>query len=377
MSRAVLSPDVLEIMRAADVMVPAPLAVDSSGSLLESQQKLLTRYYLEAGAATVVPGTHTGQFSRGDLDLYRRWLELNAEMIDTWGDSSSTFKMAAVGGSIAFDMLRAAAEANYDLVMVAPTSFVTADGKAMSEQDSLQLLAEMAEVAPLYGFYLQKAVGGREYSADFWSGMFEIAYGSKAAPFSRAKTDVMMHAAVTSQRLDELVMVTGNDDYIVGDLLKTWYDPEDKSRSLRFSAGLLGHFASDTRAAVRMVRRVKKHRDDDHPAGDPWPGEAMVELAGAVSAMNYAVFDTAELPGSPPFECCVIGVEYRLRKLGLMFEETDIRWLGPDDTVRLETGRPGLWHEIDIAYSARPELTDDDWLDAEKIQLWKNELRID
>jgi len=376
MSRAVLSPLVLEKMRRADVMVPAPLAVNSDGKLLEGQQKLLTRYYLEAGASTVIPGAHTGQFARGDVDLYRRWLELTSEVLDTWGDKERVFKMAAVGGAKAFEMLEAASSAGYDIALVAPTAFVSPDGKKLSEQDSLKMLAEMAEVAPLYGFYLQKAVGGREYSEDFWSGLFEIAYGAKAAAFDRVLTDVMMQAAVSSPRLEELVMVTGNDDYIVGDLLNTWYDPADKSRRLKFSAGLLGHFASDTHAAVQMVRRVKKYREQPVEAGQSWPSQEMLALAGAVTAMNYALFDTAELPSSPAFDGCVIGVEHRLRRLGVLCEPTDIRWFGQDGAVRVEKGRPGLEQEIEIAYSSRPELTDDKFVDPQRIQQWKQEMDI-
>ncbi len=376
MSRAVLSPLVLEKMRVADVMVPAPLAVDDQGNLLEDQQKLLTRYYLEAGAATVIPGAHTGQFARGDIGLYTRWLELNSEVVDTWGNSERVFKMAAVGGTRAFEMLRAATASGYDIVLVAPTAFIDSQGRKLSEGDTLKMLAEMAEEAPLYGFYLQEAVGGQEFSGEFWSGLFEIAYGAKAAAFSRARTDVMMHAAVTSARLDELVMVTGNDDYIVGDLLKTWYDPGDKTRSVRFSGGLLGHFASDTHAAAGMVRRVKKYRDAEVSAGQSWPSAEMLTLAGAVTAMNHALFDIAELPGSPPFECCVIGVEHRLRHLGVLHEPTDIRWFGPDGAVRVENGRPGLEQEIAIEYSSRPELTDDKFVDLEKIQQWKQEMGI-
>ncbi len=376
MPAAVLSPGVLEKMRAADVMVPAPLAIDIQGNLLDDQQKLLTRYYLEAGAATVIPGAHTGQFARGDIELYTSWLELNAEVIDCWGSSERTFKMAAVGGVKAFEMLRAAAAAGYDIVLVAPTAFVNGRGAKLSESDSLKMLAEMAEVAPLFGFYLQEAVGGQEFSAEFWSGMFEISYGAKAAAFSRARTDVMMEAAVASSRLDELVMVTGNDDYIVGDLLKTWHHPSDRSRGLRFSAGLLGHFASDTHAAVNMVRRVKKYRDAELPAGQGWPSDEILKLAGAVTAMNHALFDTSELPGSQPFESCVIGVEHRLRYLGVMYEQTDIRWFGQDGAVRVESGRPGLEEEIAIEYSSRPELTDDSFVDLERIQLWKQEMGI-
>ena len=376
MALAILAPEVLEKMRAADVLVPAPLAVSASGRIDEKQQRLLTRYYIECGASSVIPGTHTGQFARGDPALYRHWLELNAGMIEHNGYRKRMFKMAAVGGRGAFDMLRAAASAGYDIVMVAPTALVDTKGAPLDEKDSLKLLREMAEVIPVYGFYLQKAVGGRDFSADFWSGLFEFAYGAKAAPFSREKTDQLMNAAVRSPRLESLVMTTGNDDYIVGDLLKQWRDPQRPGRKLLFSAGLLGHFATDTAAAVRLVGKVKRYREKLERNGGPTEQETadIIRLAGAVTSMNYALFDPADLPGSPPFANCVYGVHYRLSRLGVICAETDIRWPNGNSGFRLEKGRPGLEAEIDQAYSSRGELTDDAFLTPELLKHWKAEL---
>ncbi|HLA40219.1 MAG TPA: hypothetical protein VJ417_09485, partial [Candidatus Glassbacteria bacterium] len=281
--------------------------------------------------------------------------------------------MAAVGGAKAFEMLEAAAGAGYDVVMVAPTAFVNKSGRALSEADALKMLDEMSCVVPLFGFYLQPAVGGRDFTGEFWSGMFEFAYGAKAASFSRPKTDVLMNSAVECGRVNELVLVTGNDDYIVGDLLNVWVHPDRPEIPVRFSAGLLGHFASDTHAAVNLVRRVKRYRQRNRAAGGPVSGE-MVELAGAVTAMNYAIFDTADLPGYPPFDCCVYGVHYRLMRLGILDAITDIRWTSPAGAVRLERGRPGLEKEIDAAYAARPELTDESFLDLETLARWQEEV---
>jgi len=373
MIRAALAADVLAKMKAGDVMVPSPLVVDSNGRLNEPEQKLLTRYYLECGAGTVIPGTHTGQFARGDIGLYRRWLELNGAVIDTFGDPRRTFKMAAVGGANAFAMLEAAAAAGCQVVMVAPTAFVDRGGRLLAEPDALKMLDEMSRRVPVFGFYLQQAVGGRDFSGEFWSGLFDIACGAKAAPFSRPKTDLLMRAALASGRVDELVLVTGNDDYIVGDLLSAWTHPHDPDVTLRFSAGLLGHFASDTHAAVNLVRVVKKYREEQGAGGRP-PSAGMVELAGAVTAMNYALFDTAELPGSPPFDSCVYGVHYRLVRLGILPAVTDIRWTGGAGAVRHEKGRPGLEREIDAAYGARPELTDESFLDPDTIERWRGEV---
>ncbi len=364
----------LDRMKQADVLVPCPLMLDGQGRMLVAQQELLTRYYIEAGASAVVPGTHTGQFARGDLELYAQWLELVARMQERYGDSRRMFRLAAVGGPKGFEMLRLAKAAGYEVVMVAPTALVGSAGKPLDEADSLALLREMAALVPVYGFYLQRAVGGRDFSPAFWEGLFEFAAGAKAAPFDRGRTDDLMFAALRSGRTAELVMATGNDDYIVGDLARTWVHPENPALSLQITVGLLGHFASETHAAVDLVRKIKKWRElDAQGRGDEIISrDQLTELAADVTAMNWAVFDSMNLPGSPPFENSVYGIHYRLRRLGLIYEpQTDIRWFGHGGAVRIETGRPGLEREIDLAYGARSYLTDDSFVTAEKVAAWR------
>jgi dihydrodipicolinate synthase/N-acetylneuraminate lyase len=372
---AKLSGGTLEKMKQADVLVPCPLMLDEKGRMLVSQQECLTRYYIDSGAAAVVPGTHTGQFARGSLELYAQWLELVARVQARHGDSARMFRMAAVGGPRGFEMLRLAKEAGFEVVMIAPTALVDSRGQALDEKDSLALLREMASVTPVYGFYLQRAVGGRDFSPSFWEGLFEFAIGAKAAPFDRRRTDDLMLAAVRSGRTDELVMATGNDDYIVGDLARAWTHPEKPDIRLRITAGLLGHFASETHAAVDLVRRVKHWRElDERGRGDEFlTRDQLTALAADVTAMNWAVFDSMDLPGSPPFENSVHGIHYRLRSLGVIHEKTtDIRWFGPGDAVRVECGRPGLEREIDLAYGARPHLTDDSFVTRERLAVWRS-----
>lgn len=375
MPLAKISKEVHTKLSKADVLVPAPLMIDRDGKILADQQKLVTLYYLESGVSSVIVGAHTGQFARANIDLYRQWLEITAEVIDNFADHGKVFKMAAIGGPVAGKMLEVARASGYELAMVAPTSLKDGSGNYLSEKDGLQVLREFAEILPLYGFYLQQAVGGRDFSQDFWSEYLEFAAGAKAAPFDRKKTDDMMRAAAASPRLDELVMATGNDDHIVGDFLLEWENPADKNARARFDIGLLGHFASDTRASVNLIRKLKKFRQVDNIESGSAAATEVRQLAADVTAMNHAVFDTAALPGSPAFENCVYGVHYRLLKLGLTKDINDIRWTRPDGSVRLENGRPGLDREIDINYDNRPHLTDNEFVSANLAE-WKNKLGL-
>jgi len=104
--------------------------------------------------------------------------------------------------------------------------------------------------------------------------------------------------------------------------------------------------------------------------------EKVLELAADVTAMNHALFDTADLPDSPPFDSCVYGIHYRLATLGVIYTDTDIRWINASGLTRVEKGRPGLEEEIDLAYSSRPYLTDNSFLTAERLAQWKKELGI-
>ncbi|MBT5926967.1 MAG: dihydrodipicolinate synthase family protein, partial [Verrucomicrobia bacterium] len=82
----------------------------------------------------------------------------------------------------------------------------------------------MAEILPLFGFYLQSAVGGRVLSQSFWRQFVEIpnVYAIKIAPFNRYQTMDVMRAVAESNRWRDLALYTGNDDQIVLDLLGEW-----------------------------------------------------------------------------------------------------------------------------------------------------------
>ncbi len=361
MSYRKLPDNILAKLKNSNALIPATLMIDSKKTFLEDWQRLQTRYWIASGADTVIPAAHSGQFSLGDLGLYDRWLKLNKEVITGFG-GNNMFLMAAASGAIAKDQAETAAKNGYDLLIVAPTAF-----KGMDEDKAIRYMQEIAEIIPVYGFYLQSAVGGRVFSQDFWKALFEFSYGAKAAPFDRELTDSLMHAAVQSGRIDELVMVTGNDDFIVGDLLSRWIHPNKNNIDIEFSAGLLGHFCTDTNAHVKLVKFLKDYRKNKNTK-NPFP-VSVEELAADVTAMNFVLFDSAGLKNSPAFENAVWGTEIRQAALGLAPDNRYITW----QDGRIENGRPGLEKEIQLEYNARPYLTDDQFV-KENLSQWKKDI---
>ena len=78
----------------------------------------------------------------------------------------------------------------------------------------------IADVIPVFGFYLQPAVGGRllAYGSGARSSRFENVVAIKIAPFNRYQTLDVVRAVAESGRQDEVALYTGNDDNIVADL---------------------------------------------------------------------------------------------------------------------------------------------------------------
>jgi len=342
----------LRAMKGGVVWVPSPLALDADKRFLEGWQRLLTLYYLRSGARTVIPGAHTGEFAGGDLALYGRWLALVAEVVGGHG-GVGTFLMAAVSGPQARRQAELAARHGYDVVMVAPTAFA-----GESDEDAVHSLRDIASVVPVFGFELQRAIpGSREYSLPLWRGIFEVACGAKGASFDTYRAGRMLRVAAESERRDELVLATGNDDRIVADLGGLFpFSVGGGQVVMRYDAGLLGHFATDTHAAVRWASAVVAARD-----GAAWPLPVPERhLAHLVNECNGALFDA--LGG---FENSVWGVKRRLTQLGLL----------PAPNCFREAGRPGQFEAIQAAYGAQPVLSDEGFV-AEHLDEWKREVGL-
>ncbi|RYZ24404.1 MAG: dihydrodipicolinate synthase family protein, partial [Chitinophagaceae bacterium] len=83
-------------------IIPAhPLALTESLQLDEKHQRLLTRYYMAAGAGGVAVGVHTTQFAIRDpkIGLLEPVLKMAAEEIEKAGLQSPFIKVAGVCGA--------------------------------------------------------------------------------------------------------------------------------------------------------------------------------------------------------------------------------------------------------------------------------------
>jgi len=303
---------------------------------MDKWQRLLTLYYIRSGARTVIPGAHTGEFAGGDLDLYAGWLKLVREMVDEHG-KGEMFLMAAVGAGHARRQAELAAREGFDIVMVAPTAFTDLD-----DDGAAALMRDIASIIPVFGFELQKVIpGSRPYTLDLWLRIFEFACGAKGASFNTYRSQLMLEAAARSPRRKDLVLATGNDDRIVNDFSSVFpFKVGNRTVKVTYCAGLLGHFATDTHAAVRWSERVRAARD-----GARWSLPVpRTELSHLVNMCNGALFDAVN-----DFKNSVWGVKLRLTQLGLL----------PEPVCFYEDGRAGMADEIARAYSAHPVLNDE------------------
>lgn len=347
-----LDPEIADKLRDGVVIPAHPLALTEARKLDERHQRALTRYYCDAGAGGIAVGVHTTQFAIRDpqigffapvlrvaMETAREWERLNGKRI---------IKIAGVCGAID-QALREAAfarEVGYDAGLLSLA--------ALRDATTEELIAHcraIAEAIPLFGFYLQPAVGGRLLAYEFWRAFFEIenVVAVKIAPFNRYQTLDVVRALADSGRQNEIALYTGNDDNIVTDLL-TEFRLADGAK-LHFAGGLLGHWAVWTRRAVELLEAIKACRENG--------GEGALELlarSAEVTDANAVLFDVKH-----NFAGCIAGLHEILRRQGLM----QGRWcLDPHEDLS-----PGQTEEIDRICSGYPQLTDDEFV-AEHLHHW-------
>src|SRR5436305_3016059 len=294
-------PSTREHLRSGVVIPAHPLALTARRTLDERRQRALSRYYIDAGAGGIAVGVHTTQFAIRDsrFGLYRPVLELAAEVATASmaGAPGQPFvKVAGVCGHTpqALSEAQIAVALGYDVGLVS-----LGDWQRESEQPLLAHCREVAEVIPLFGFYLQPAVGGRVLSYAFWREFAEIpaVWAIKIAPFNRYQTLDVVRAAADAGR-DDIALYTGNDDSIVVDLLTPFPVASRGESSVRWiDGGLLGQWACWTKRAVEMLTRVKAIRDSG-PLEQRWLGQA-----AALTDANGAIFDVAN-----GFRGCIPGI---------------------------------------------------------------------
>ena len=348
MTYSALPPAVRAALQRGLAIPAMPLALTAARKLDERRQRALCRYYAAAGAGGLAVGVHTTQFAIRDPrhGLFGPVLSLAAEEMNR-ADHGRTQPLVRIAG-ICGPTPQAVAEAEriralgYHAGLV---SLAALDGA--SDAALLSHCRAVAEVVPLVGFYLQRAVGGPILSYRFWRefAAIEAVVAIKIAPFDRYRTlDVVR--AVTESGRDDIALYTGNDDSIVTDLLTPFsFDANGIER--RIVGGLLGHWSVWTRRAVELLEECRPASRIGTISTD------LLRRAAQITDVNAAFFDAAN-----GFAGCIAGLHEVLRRQGLL-EGT---WcLDPAETLS-----PGQAEEIDRVCRAYPHLSDDAFVAAHR-----------
>jgi dihydrodipicolinate synthase/N-acetylneuraminate lyase len=322
-------------------VIPAhPLALTAERKLDEDRQCRLTRYYLESGAGGIAVGVHTTQFAihRPESGLYRPVLELCAGAIREHEENTGR-RIARIAGIVG-DTAQAVRETElardfgYDAGLVSPAAF-----RDSPESELLDYCCILSKSLPVVGFYLQPSVGGRRLSYDFWRRFCEIpdVVAIKVAPFDRYATLDVVRAVADSGRADEIALLTGNDDNFLIDLLTPF---RSGNNVMHFAGGLLGHWAFQTRLAMKHFELALRIRRGEIPlTGD------ILALAARITDFNGAIFDAANR-----FAGCIPGIHEMLRRQGLLAGN----WcFDPHETLS-----SGQIREIDRVCQTHPDLWD-------------------
>ena len=341
-----ISTEVKKLLHQGTVIPAHPLALNSERQLDEKRQRGLTRYYMASGAGGIAVGVHTTQFEIRDpkFNLFSHVLELAAEEVAAAGLTRPFIKVAGLVGPTKQVIAEAetAVKFGYDLGLLSMGGL-----KDWTEAQILERVRVVADIIPVFGFYLQPSVGGRIFTYDFWLEFARIpnVQAIKVAAFNRYQTLDVVRAVCHSGRHNEIALYTGNDDNIVQDLLTTYrFETGGKIIEKEFTGGLLGHWAVWTHKAVALLEEVKKCK-----ANGGAGASALLTKGIAVTDMNAAIFDPAH-----SFHGCIPGIHEVLRRQGLL----EGRWcLNPEEELSA-----GQMEEIDRVCSAYPDLTDDDFV---------------
>jgi dihydrodipicolinate synthase/N-acetylneuraminate lyase len=341
---SLIPPQLLAMLKKGVVIPAIPLALDRNRYFDERRQRALIRYYLDAGAGGIAAGVHTTQFTIRDHNLFKPVLMFTSQEIDLWCEENS-HPVIKIGG-ICGDTQQALGEAEFLVQYGYHAGLLSlAALKDAPVEKLVAHAAQVAEIIPLVGFYLQPAVGGMVLSYEFWRAFLDIdqILAIKIAPFNRYQTLDVVRALADSGRQDEIVLYTGNDDHIILDLLTPFRIRNEKGafRTIRIQGGLLGQWSVWTRKAVEMLDEI--HNIVENGQSIP---QDMLSLAQALTDANGAIFDAAH-----SFAGCIPGIHEVLKRQGLL---EGIWCLDPNETLS-----PGQADEIDRVYAAYPELTDD------------------
>ncbi len=338
------------------VVIPAhPLALTETRALDERSQRALTRYYCAAGAGGVAVAVHTTQFEirEPEFDLLEPVLSLAAEEVHQFQRRQGR-EVALIAGVVgnteqAVREARLAADLGYHAGLLSLAALKDADTESL-----IHHCRAVAEVIPLFGFYLQPAVGGRVLPYAFWRrfAAIENVIGIKMAPFNRYQTLDVVRVVAESGRAGEVALYTGNDDHILLDLLTPFRFPvHGREVTVRIVGGLLGQWAVWTERAVEMLEQAQVIAK----AGGSVP-QSLLITANELTDANAALFDVAH-----NYAGCIAGINEVLRRQGLLSSRA---CLSPKENLS-----PGQADEITRVQEAYPHLTDDEFV-REHLEEW-------
>ncbi|WP_457771941.1 dihydrodipicolinate synthase family protein [Phycobium rhodophyticola] len=340
---------VLELLREGTVIPAHPLALGEGAEMDPVRQRALTRYYIDAGAGGLAVGVHTTQFEIREHGLYEPVLAACSEAADAWSDRPLV-KIAGIVGKTtqAIAEAQVARGLGYHAGLMSLAAF-----KGASEDEMIAHCEAVAKEIPLFGFYLQPAVGGVKLGFEFWRrfAAIENVIGIKMAPFNRYDTLNVLRGVAAARAEERVALYTGNDDHIVADLLTPFsVVRDDEVLTLPIRGGLLGHWSVWTRRAAELHARCRAAQE----AG-VIPAE-LLALDAEVTDCNAALFDVAN-----GFQGAIAGCHEVLRRQGLL---THVRCLSAHETMG-----PGQAEEISRVAAQHAHLTDDAFV-AENLERW-------
>ena len=327
-------------------IIPAhPLALNKDLNLDEKRQRALTRYYIASGVGGVAVGVHTTQFEirKPEINLLEPVLRIAADEIEKAQLDRPFIKVAGIVGptDAAIREAELAVKYGYHLGLVSMGGLAS-----YSEMELIKRVETISKIIPVFGFYLQPAVGGRVLSYEFWRDFADIpnVHAIKVAAFNRYQTLDVVRAVCDSSRRNEIALYTGNDDNIVADLLTPYrFTINNTIIEKRFIGGLLGHWAVWTKKSVELFQEIKQFTANKNSGI-----ENLLAKGIEVTDMNAAIFDAKN-----SFKGCIAGIHEVLRRQGLL---EGVWCLNPEEKLS-----PGQAEEIDRIYKAYPHYTDDEF----------------
>lgn len=340
-----LNSSIKKILSAGSFIPAHPLALTNDLKLDVARQKGLTNYYINSGVDGVAVAVHTTQFEIREKQhaLLEPVLSLAAEAIDKAGkDKDSFIKVAGICGPTeqAVKEAELAVKYGYHLGLVSNGGL-----NNWTNEQLLERIKAIAAIIPVFGFYLQPAVGGRLLDIDFWRAFAEIqnVEAIKVASFNRYQTLDVVKAVCQSSRAQQIDLYTGNDDNIVTDLLTTYRIPVgQKIVEKRFVGGLLGHWSVWTAPAVRYFRAIQAYHKNNSGSL-----EQFLALNVSVTDLNQALFDPEH-----NFKGSIAGIHEVLRRDGLM---NGLWALNPNEV--LSAGQADALSRVINAYPALTSLS--------------------